>query len=314
MIMKRIILLLVGLGFFTIKNQAQTITDIDGNNYNIVTIDQQYWMKENLKVIHFTNGDIIPEVIDSIDWSNLLTGAWCDESNLDSLSNIYGRLYNYYTVIDQRGLCPVGWHIPNRNEIKQLIYSTGGKLTAGGRLKDTIFWEIPNIGANNSSGFSAIPSCNRFPEGIFKSQGYVAVWWLKDQVSENESYAFSLYADRETASFDNCSKNYGFTIRCLADSSNLQIIPDSIFFLSNRINNLIKIKIYPNPANDMIYIDNPEKQTFKMQVYNMVGECVLQKTLNNGDCSVNILDLSKGVFTIKLTGTDWTVNRKLTKQ
>ena len=55
--MKRNIFFLSLLVAFTLQNQAQTLTDIDGNTYNYITIGSQIWMSENLKVTHYRNGD-----------------------------------------------------------------------------------------------------------------------------------------------------------------------------------------------------------------------------------------------------------------
>ncbi len=56
--MKTIILFFACRAFMMLKNQAQTVTDIDGNIYNTVTIGTQVWMKEKPKVKHYRNGTI----------------------------------------------------------------------------------------------------------------------------------------------------------------------------------------------------------------------------------------------------------------
>ncbi len=53
------------------------VTDIDGNVYQTITIGNQEWMIENLKVTHYRNGDPIPTGHNNADWTNLSTGAYC---------------------------------------------------------------------------------------------------------------------------------------------------------------------------------------------------------------------------------------------
>ena len=76
-----------------------------------VTIGKQTWMKKNLDVSRYRNGDVIPEVADLSTWVNLTTGAWCYYENKSDNGTTYGKLYNWYAVNDPRGLAPAGWHI-----------------------------------------------------------------------------------------------------------------------------------------------------------------------------------------------------------
>jgi maltose-binding protein MalE len=46
----------------TIPIQQNTVTDIDGNVYRIVTIGNQSWTQTNLNVSHYRNGDLIPQI------------------------------------------------------------------------------------------------------------------------------------------------------------------------------------------------------------------------------------------------------------
>jgi len=89
------------------------------------------------------------------------------------------------------------------------------------------------------------------------------------------------------------------------------VSPLGINFNYGKINFL---KIYPNPVIDRVYIKCPEEENVKMQVYSMIGECVLQSELSNSTNDINVSFLSKGIYVIKLTGANWTVQRKLIKE
>lgn len=70
-------------------------------------------MDENLKTTKYSNGDTIPNVIDNTLWAGLTSGAYCYYNNDSANYNLtYGALYNFYAVIDNRNLCPSGWHVP----------------------------------------------------------------------------------------------------------------------------------------------------------------------------------------------------------
>ena len=190
--------------------KADQVVDIDGNIYNTVTIGNQVWMAENLKVTHYTNGDPIPYVADSLEWINLKTGAYCDYQNLKENGEIYGHLYNSFAIDDERGLCPEGWHVPIKEEFDILREYLGGAKIAGAKLKETKYehWLIPNIGATNSSGFSALPGGRRTKRG-FSRMGYDGYFW--------SSGMYYLYLRYEKTEFSlGFNEMYdGYSIRCV---------------------------------------------------------------------------------------------------
>ena len=112
------ILLLSALSF------GGTVTDIDGNVYEIVPIGDQVWMAENLKVTHYNDGSEIPTGYTDEEWGELETGAFAvypidyDEASQTTCGNdcsdVYGNLYNWFAVDDSRGLCMEGWHVQSQ--------------------------------------------------------------------------------------------------------------------------------------------------------------------------------------------------------
>ena len=54
---------------------AQTVTDIDGNVYNTVTINGREWMAENLATSHYQDGSPIPLVSNPTTWFNMIVSG-----------------------------------------------------------------------------------------------------------------------------------------------------------------------------------------------------------------------------------------------
>ena len=200
------------------NNDNPGISDIDGNIYHAISIGTQVWMIENLKVTHYRNGDVIPNVTDATIWSSLSTGAYCDYDNSSGNSTTYGRLYNFFTVADARNICPTGWHVPSVNEFTTFTTYLGGESVAGGKVKETgtTHWQTPNDGATNVSGFKALPSGYRFDTGAFDGIGSYADFWA---FAEPDASRWNLGYDGPTMTgAGSVPKNFGFSVRCIKDN------------------------------------------------------------------------------------------------
>jgi len=201
----------------TVLLAQRTVTDIDGNVYNTVTIGTQIWMVENLKVTHYRNKEPIPIVSDHMKWSFLESGACCDYDNSFFNCEAYGKLYNYYAIVDDRRLCPDGWHIPTDKEWSELTYYLGEKSNAAGKLKEetTDYWQSPNTEANNASCFTALPGGNRASDGSFAHLGSGGYWWSSSKFGTND--AWSRYIFYNSGNVYRYDGNIGsaFSVRCL---------------------------------------------------------------------------------------------------
>jgi uncharacterized protein (TIGR02145 family) len=96
----------------------------DGKVYKTVKIGDQVWMAENLNTDRFRNGDLILEAKTNEDWENACKNkqpAWCYYENNPNNEERFGKLYNWYAIVDSRGLSPEGWHLGSEKEKNELI-------------------------------------------------------------------------------------------------------------------------------------------------------------------------------------------------
>lgn len=232
--MKRIIIIFITIISFSCSDDSPTKTD---SKIETITIGSQVWMKKNLDVDHYRNGDPIPEVQNSIQWANLNTGAWCYYYNDEANGKIYGKQYNWYAVSDPRGLAPEGWHVPSDTEWMVLEIFLGippeyvdwdifRSTTEGGKLKSTGtlekgdgLWLDPNKGATNESGFTGLPGSLRYIDGSFYDINRLGFWWTSTPSSSNESKVWCRVLDYGTAEINrnNLEKVCGLSVRCIKD-------------------------------------------------------------------------------------------------
>lgn len=168
---------------FTTNN---TLTDIEGNVFNTVSLGTQVWITENLKATKYNDGTDIP-IINS-GWSNLETPGYCWYDYNVANKNITGALYNWPAVVSEK-LCPVGWHVPTNVEWIALVDYVGGETIAGSFLKATgTSWNTPNFGATNYAGFCALPGgASSDAIGYFNRKGVEGIWW-----SSTIDYSFNV--------------------------------------------------------------------------------------------------------------------------
>lgn len=218
MIKKIILVLLIGILVFDMNAQ---VTDIDGNVYKSVQIGNQIWMGKNLNVSNFRNGDPIPQAISNEEWikaGNNGKPAWCYYENNQANGITLGKLYNWYAVNDERGLAPIGWHVPSDAEWTELTNNQGGKENAGIKMKSMIMWNDYN-NDREKSVFEALPGGVRLNQN-FKNggvNGTKSYWWSSTE--ERSSFAwyrgliyYAKYAVRSA-----WGKETGISVRCIKD-------------------------------------------------------------------------------------------------
>jgi uncharacterized protein (TIGR02145 family) len=197
--------------------------------YKTIKIGKQIWMAENLDTDKFSNGDIIPYAGSDAEWIKAAKNkkpAWCYLNNDPENGEIYGKLYNWYAVEDERGLAPKGWRVPDYDEWDELYDFMQSKLGEGEGITYEDLVEF---------GFSVIPGSGM--KTIVEFEFYECWWWTTSDpydyeflshddypdvqeingIEEDGSYLAScwLLEDAITLCHGIRPKAYGLSIRCL---------------------------------------------------------------------------------------------------
>ncbi|MBA7580269.1 hypothetical protein ES708_22160 [subsurface metagenome] len=207
---------------FTTDQCPASVTDIEGNTYNVVKIGNQCWIAKNLEVKKYRDGTNIPEITDNTEWDDATTAAWCYYNNNSSNQSTYGILYNYFAISNSKGLCPSGWHVPSNTEWNELFSNYGGVNIAGNALKETGTAHWLDGGGTNIDGFTALPGGTRSGgSGIFyDGPGDLApeAWfWSISIYNSGSGYVFYLHDGTEQIYHEPESMESGCSVRCIKD-------------------------------------------------------------------------------------------------
>lgn len=87
---------------------------------------------------------------------------------------------------------------------------------AGGKMKSTIGWDSPNVGATNSSGFTGLPAGSRAGFGGFGGLGFTTQYWSSTEIS-SVVWSYSLQQQNDDVFRALNVQSISFSCRCLKD-------------------------------------------------------------------------------------------------
>lgn len=205
---------------FNPDSTYNTVTDITGNVYNTIQIGTQTWMAENLRTTKLIDGTDILNITGNDEWKHLQIPGYCWYLNDDKFKNIYGALYNWYTVGYDK-LCPEGWHVPGYEEWTTLFSYIGNNYEVANKLRETgnTHWVNTDAGATNITGFTALPGGWRNIDNInFGDLGYAGTFWALPETEGNlNTVMFFFQGSWEGIFFAENQKNSGLSVRCVKD-------------------------------------------------------------------------------------------------
>ena len=200
----------------SIKLSAQKIVS------SIKTKAGQTWMTRNLDVSKFNNGDTIQKAQTKEDWEKAGENKqpiWCYYNFDIQNGEKYGKLYNWFAVVDPRGLAPKGWHIPKKSELEKLINpslishnnANNSKVVLPSNTQSTNE-TIINIFKDYLAG-----GCNA--EANFSNIGDIGIFWsssIHKDYPVGESYILIVESNNKIYIGDQDFEK-GFSVRCVKD-------------------------------------------------------------------------------------------------
>jgi hypothetical protein len=74
----------------------------------------------------------------------------------------------------------------------------------------------------------------------------------------------------------------------------------------------LKVNVFPNPSTNFITIESP--QAAIMEILDILGQTIMQKTVPQGKADIDISGLAKGVYILRLCSNDKTEVTKIVKE
>lgn len=284
---------------FGLISYSQTVTDFDGNVYDEIKIGNQTWLQQNLKSLHYSDGELIPDVL--------------GYQNKDSLIQIYGRLYTWNATMRgsttpmAQGVCPDGWHIPSTEEWIVLEDYLGGFAVAGGAMKSTNpdHWNPPNTGATNSSGFTALAAGEYdTPNGVFQFLMRYAVFWTSTETSSTKARERFLSYNSAACDIYDWHKSLNYSIRCVKDAAT-----------GMGEDRNPAIHIFPNPTFSSFTISIPsEKEEGIATLFDSMGRMVAENAISDFTNHLFETDgLTPGTYLLKIRTESRVYEKKVLK-
>lgn len=195
--MKRILMLSMMFIFLFILSSCKDELNTEAIVIDEIVIGEQTWTAYNYDSTLFQSN------------KNYGVAYQNDDGNLTT----YGALLTYQEALDA---CPDGWHLPTLTEWQTLFTYLGGTKVAGGKLKSTNYWQAPNLGELNSSGFRALPGGGASNNLQFDGLGWSAHFWSATK-SGDMIYVPTLFNDSAEVELIVIPQNMYASVRYIKD-------------------------------------------------------------------------------------------------
>jgi uncharacterized protein (TIGR02145 family) len=184
-----------------LSQRIKEVVDIDNNIYHIIKIGKSEWMTENLKTLHYNNGDLIKD----------------EHLIIDNPNPLYsGKYYSWKVVNDSRNICPTGWYVPSDKDWFYMENKLGGEDIAAIDMKSDMkgIWDDFDFDDFNASGFNAYPIGYVTEKGKLSNVGIHAYWWSSTEQNEKQAIGRAIGVNEDNVYKGFATKEDGLAVRC----------------------------------------------------------------------------------------------------
>jgi uncharacterized protein (TIGR02145 family) len=147
------------------------------------------WMNTNLNTSQFSNGENIPQAKSVAEWQAACKAKkpiWCYLKFNPANGPKYGKIYNYFAVIDKRGLAPKGWHIASESDFDLFEKSLESHENSYGGKE----YHFPSEFTQVFSGYF-----NGYIFDLFEGSILGGKWWTSSTrvINTNMNYSTNTY-------------------------------------------------------------------------------------------------------------------------
>jgi hypothetical protein len=235
-------------------------------------------MQYNILNFNYNHYRVKSQILDTITYSDYIPVYFYDAPTIDSSTSMGFQMgSNVSVTIDH----PMISLIPGTNTVQGALNTLSAKST--GVSNEVVILQDANTNEVLTANVSDV-------NGNYSFSNVTDNLSLKVFVT---SFEYPLWTAAEFTSSTN--NNYEINFICSNDS----VYPDGTVSAQYLENNVIRLKFFPNPANDVIYFENiPESSTIK--IFNQTGKLLISDTRKNKQ-SLDISSLTQGTYVIVVT-------------
>jgi hypothetical protein len=81
--------------------------------------------------------------------------------------------------------------------------------------------------------------------------------------------------------------------------------------VNNYNGHTVSLKVYPNPANSVIYLESDSNEEMNIRIFDIRGSLILERTIAHNNQGIDVSDLARGTYILNAIMNHQSINRKL---